>query len=120
MIINFVVLSLAAAAISYTVTKSTLFEGFRWWIQDGYQKEDFFVKLSTCPYCLGHWISLLLVLLSSSQFIDVGTAWYDDVFDYAVSTFSVVAASTFVGAVIHRAYNPPVTYYKELKDTDET
>ena len=64
-------LALATAAISMTLTKSSLFN----WLQ--------VTKLTQCPYCMAHWIALILVC---------GT-WEGHLGDLAIYSFAVVALS---------------------------
>ena len=52
-------LALAIASISMTITKSVLFNDFR----DRIGKiGKFFRELFNCPYCLSHWLAVLGVL----------------------------------------------------------
>lgn len=123
MIIQFVMVTLATAAVSYTFTKSTLFEELRWKVQyykspvDGQRvrKETKLAQFVGCPYCVSHWVALFFVLLVDLRVLGTpnSASFSDLVLDYTVAVFAVVAASTAAGFVIHRAYNPPVTYYKE-------
>jgi hypothetical protein len=57
MIIQVLLLSLVAAAISFTVAEMKLFEPLRRWMP----KESFWVELLSCGYCLGHWVAFALV-----------------------------------------------------------
>jgi len=48
---HMITIALAVAAISMTVTRSSLFRGLRSLV-------DF--KLVKCPYCFAHWVSMLI------------------------------------------------------------
>ena len=63
-------LALAAAAITMTITRSSLFKPLR------------VVKLLRCPYCFVHWVAALLVATITV-----------DPFDFIISLFAVVALS---------------------------
>jgi hypothetical protein len=51
-------LALATASISFTITETKLFKPFRTWIG---QHCAFAGDLFSCGYCLGFWISFVLV-----------------------------------------------------------
>jgi hypothetical protein len=55
-----ILLSFVTASISFTVSETKLFKGFRDWIEG---KNDFLFYLFNCGYCLGHWIAFGLVAL---------------------------------------------------------
>jgi len=52
-------LSTATAAISFLVTQSSLFGGFRDWVG---KRSKCLHELLTCYYCLGHWVAVALVI----------------------------------------------------------
>lgn len=110
---DFIIVSLATVAIAYTISRTHIFEYLRWWIEDKAQQSnsEFWVHLDTfikCPYCVSHWIALILVLVFNLQVIDSGDAWYQDVVDYVVTAFAVVGLATIFGYVVHRSYIPVV------------
>lgn len=49
-------MALATAALSITVTKSSLFLPFRRLLGD--PQGNWFAKLFNCPYCMSHWIAI--------------------------------------------------------------
>lgn len=51
-------LALATASISFTITETKLFKPFRTWIG---RHSAFAGDLFSCGYCLGFWISFVLV-----------------------------------------------------------
>ncbi len=63
-------LALATAAITMTITRSSLFRRFR------------VVKLLKCPYCFVHWIAALLTLTICVSFLD-----------FIIKTFAIVTLS---------------------------
>lgn len=66
-------LALATAAISMTLTKSSLFSWFQ------------VTKLTRCPYCMAHWIAFILVPLTQQMHL-IGLI----VYSFAVVALSVV------------------------------
>jgi ABC-type phosphate/phosphonate transport system permease subunit len=59
MLYGSLLLAMAVASISMTVTKSSLFNGFR---EKTNKIGKFFRELFNCPYCLSHWLAILGVL----------------------------------------------------------
>lgn len=53
-------LSVASAAISYTVADALIFKPVREWIS---KKSNFFGHLVCCGYCTGFWVSFILEII---------------------------------------------------------
>lgn len=68
-----IIVALAVAAISMTVTRSFFFRGFR---------NVFDIKIFKCPYCFAHWVSLGL-----------WSFLYSNPFDFAINVFATIALS---------------------------
>lgn len=99
-LMKFTMLSLAAAFVSLTVTKSKFFTSFR----------DFFFNLSgnlktpfqkvmgwvydlvTCPYCFSHWVCIAVVAVYRPNFINSGYL----LADLAVSTFAMIGLTSYL------------------------
>lgn len=96
-IIQLVLISLATAAISYTFSKSLLFEVVREHIALDIPR---FTHLIKCPYCVSHWVALGLVLLGNLIF--PFDSWF--IFGLVVSWFAVVAISAIVIGWIHKSF----------------
>ena len=60
-LITFALLILAVATGTLTLTKSTVFDGFRKFCQ---RRVPFFGDMLKCPYCTAHWVSFLYTGLS--------------------------------------------------------
>lgn len=60
MIRNVLLLSLACAGISTTITEMEIFKGVREWIKS---KSTWLGKLFSCGYCMSHWIAFGLVIV---------------------------------------------------------
>lgn len=54
-------LGLASATISVTVGQSKVFK----WLRAALSEVPFLGELVACPYCLGHWVSAVLLLAST-------------------------------------------------------
>lgn len=63
-------LSLVTASIAFTITVTSLFAGFRRWLQ---AKHAWLGKLVGCGYCLGHWIAFTLVAVYRPKLFE---AWW--------------------------------------------
>lgn len=102
-LIVLVVLSFAISAISMTISKSKLFEGFREWIGE---QSGWLGELFNCPYCTSHWVTLLFVILFKPEVVAV--AWRVPgmfLFNYVVSGFAIVALASFWSGIIYRAFS---------------
>ena len=60
-LITFGLLVLAVATGTLTLTKSTVFDGFRKFCD---RRVPFVGKMLECPYCTAHWVSFLYTGLS--------------------------------------------------------
>ncbi len=95
-IITIISLSLITSIISFSVTKTDLFRGFRRWVMLNFSELADFIQ---CFYCLSFWIALVLVSIYQPKLIDSPIP----VLDYFLSTFVIMSLSTFVGAGIIKA-----------------
>lgn len=100
-LIQLFTLGLAVGVCAFTVTKSQIFEEFRWFIQD-YIDMDFFTGLVTCPYCLSHWLSFAVIAIYQPDRIVVSDFV---LFDYFVMSLAVTAIATVAVLVIAAAVN---------------
>ncbi|MBI4135980.1 MAG: DUF1360 domain-containing protein [Candidatus Vogelbacteria bacterium] len=87
-----VVLALATAAISTTISKGRIFASAREWI---IERNEWLGKLVSCSYCTSHWVALAFVAIYRPVLIQ---QWF--IVDLFVSVFSVVAISAVVSGVI--------------------
>ncbi len=100
-----VVLALATAAISVTVSKARLFAFVREWIA---ARNTWIGELISCSYCTSHWVAIAFVAIYRPVVI---SRWI--VADLFVSVFSMVAIAAIVSGVIiklnpfHDARNNP-------------
>lgn len=90
-------LSLPVAVVSITITKASVFERLRQWVQN---RNQWFGKLITCPYCTSHWVSFALVAFYRPRVVQSG--WWP--IDLAASAFALVAIATPISFVIYRSF----------------
>lgn len=89
---QFIILGLASAVVSVTVTQSYLTVEFRKWLAP---RSEFFGKLFTCSYCFGHWTAALLL------------AWYypGRSWDwYLVAWLALTGCSAIFSGIIGKLY----------------
>lgn len=79
MMTTLLLISAAVAAISVTVTQSSLFRSVRKWLK------PVFGKLFDCSYCLNHWVAFGLVINYSNNLLD-----------FIIKSFAVVTFSGFL------------------------
>jgi hypothetical protein len=60
--LNVLSLALATSAASVTISKTKITEAPRKWLWE--KKWGMLAYLADCPYCVSHWIALVLVLTS--------------------------------------------------------
>lgn len=87
------ILSLPVAAISLTITKSSLFEPLRKWLLD---KSEWLGQLISCPHCTSHWVSFALVAIYHPRMLQ--SAWW--LVDLMVSAFAIVALAMPVSFIV--------------------
>ncbi|HSI21265.1 MAG TPA: DUF1360 domain-containing protein [Verrucomicrobiae bacterium] len=92
-------LALAVSALAVTVSKGKVFIPFR---EKVAKWSSWWGELITCPYCLSHWLALVLVLIYQPR--PVQSNIY--LLDLLVSTMVVVAISAFSAGLILRAFGP--------------
>jgi hypothetical protein len=99
-IVSFLFLSLACGIISFTITKSVLFEEFRdfFFYRSNKQPGKFISNLVTCPYCFSHWVSLAIVLIWQPIFTNCGHLWVD----LGVSVFAMVAVASYTWGIFSK------------------
>lgn len=87
-----VLLSLATASISFTLTETKLFLPFREWVKE---KNSFLGKLLSCGYCFGHWVALTLVGIYKTKLFD---SWWP--LDYLLAALVIAWLAAFQWAAL--------------------
>lgn len=99
-----VLYGLASGVASTTITQSKLFAPLRQWILrkwpgfvdeiTGDRNESWIGTLITCPYCMGHWVSLLLCVIGYELHIALLINW-----------LAVTAVSVITSGLISKLYS---------------
>lgn len=92
-------LSLIVASISFTITVTSIFEWFRELLSLIHPKVE---QLIHCPYCLGHYITIFIVLFTDKYVIFTGNYIYDVI----LTIFCVMGTVAVLHYIILRAYEP--------------
>jgi len=99
------VLSLATASVSMTLTKAKIFKAPRDWIKNRGKRlgkvGKYISELATCPYCMSHWWAAAGVVYCKTLIFG-GRLWI--VVDLAISTFAVITLSSFACGLIFKAF----------------
>lgn len=98
-----IVLALAAAAISTTITKAFIFAPMRDWI---FKQNEWFGELFSCPYCMSHWVGFVLVAIYRPVLVEM---WF--IIDLLISVFVLVSISAIVSGLIlnlHKSHEKTV------------
>lgn len=91
------VLGAACAVVAMTISKSSIFERARVWLD---RQSEWLGDLVACPYCTSHWVALAAVLAFQPR--PVETPWY--VLDMVAAVFALTFVSSFGCGAISRAF----------------
>lgn len=92
--------TLAVTAVSYTITRASIFENFRQFVEDRSEKLG---ELFRCPYCLSHWVTFgAAIALGGTPAVDTGN-W---VVGLGITVFAVICLVSLLHALMLRAYRP--------------
>jgi hypothetical protein len=93
-------LSVACGTISFTISKSKFFAGIRKLVE---ARVPFLGEGISCPYCVSHWIALLLTMVYLPH--PVVSGWVYGLFiDYFVAAMAMVALAAITARVIFSSY----------------
>ena len=82
------VLGAACAVIAMTVSKASIFEQARVWLD---RKSNWLGDLVACPYCTSHWVAFLFVALFQPRPVETNL--------YLLDMVAAVFALTFVASI---------------------
>lgn len=107
---EFIFICFCVASISYTISATSIFEGFREAVSPLHKKIE---ELVYCPYCLGHYVTIFVLLVTGYR-IDTNT---NVIVDYLFTIFAVMGAVACLHFLITRAYEPIAKniVYRDLK-----
>lgn len=91
------VLGAACAVVTMTISKASIFERPRVWLDQNY---EWIGDLVACPYCTSHWAAFLLVALFQPR--PVETNLY--LLDMIASVFAMTFVSSMGCGAISRAF----------------
>ena len=112
-IIAYIILvALCAASISYTISYTSIFLGFREWISKFHHKLE---ELIHCPYCLCHYVILTIMFTTndiSSKLVPIAN---NIVYDFLFTWFCIVCVTSLLHCVMLIAYRPVMKYMTDRK-----
>lgn len=111
-IVYIILVALCAASISYTISYTSIFLGFREWISKFHHKLE---ELIHCPYCLCHYIILTIMFTTndiSSKLVPIAN---NIIYDFLFTWFCIVCVTSLLHCVMLIAYRPVIQYMTDRK-----
>ena len=111
-IVYIILVALCAASISYTISYTSIFLGFREWISKFHHK---LAELIHCPYCLCHYIILTIMFTTndiSSKLVPIAN---NIVYNFLFTWFCIVCVTSLLHCVMLIAYRPVMKYMTDRK-----
>ena len=112
MVVYIILVALCAASISYTISYTSIFLGFREWISKFHHKLE---ELIHCPYCLCHYIILTIMFTTndiSSKLVPIAN---NIVYNFLFTWFCIVCVTSLLHCVMLIAYRPVMKYMTDRK-----
>ena len=112
MVVYIVLVALCAASISYTISYTSIFLGFREWISKFHHKLE---ELIHCPYCLCHYVILTIMFTTndiSSKLVPIAD---NIVYNFLFTWFCIVCVTSLLHCVMLIAYRPVMKYMTDRK-----
>lgn len=112
MVVYIVLVALCAASISYTISYTSIFLGFREWISKFHHKLE---ELIHCPYCLCHYVILTIMFTTndiSSKLVPIAN---NIVYNFLFTWFCIVCVTSLLHCVMLIAYRPVMKYMTDRK-----
>lgn len=92
---------LCAAAVSFTITWTSIFRPVRDLIE---RKSEKLGELIHCPWCFSHYVVFVMLFFTKQRIMFSGAI----IFDYFVTAFYMIAICGLVHYVLLRAYEPVI------------
>ena len=111
-IVYIILVALCAASISYTISYTSIFLGFREWISKFHHKLE---ELIHCPYCLCHYVILTIMFTTndiSSKLVPIAN---NIVYNFLFTWFCIVCITRLLHCVMLIAYRPVMQYMTDRK-----
>ena len=112
MVVYIILVALCAASISYTISYTSIFLGFREWISKFHHKLE---ELIHCPYCLCHYVILTIMFTTndiSSKLVPIAN---NIIYDFLFTWFCIVCVTSLLHCVMLIAYRPVMKYMTDRK-----
>jgi len=94
------VVALCACSISFTITTTSMFMWLRELISKIHHKLE---ELIHCPWCLGHYVVLTIMLCTKSTLLNVSDFV---IFNFLFTWFTIITLMGFGHYILLRAYAP--------------
>lgn len=112
-IIAYIILvALCAASISYTISYTSIFLGFREWISKFHHKLE---ELIHCPYCLCHYVILTIMFTTNNISSKLVPITNNIVYNFLFTWFCIVCITSLLHCVMLIAYRPVMQYMTDRK-----
>ena len=112
-IIAYIILvALCAASISYTISYTSIFLGFREWISKFHHKLE---ELIHCPYCLCHYVILTIMFTTNDISNKLVPITNNIVYNFLFTWFCIVCITSLLHCVMLIAYRPVMQYMTDRK-----
>lgn len=111
-LVYIILVALCAASISYTISYTSIFLGFREWISKFHHKLE---ELIHCPYCLCHYVILTIMFTTndiSSKLVPIAN---NIVYNFLFTWFCIVCVTSLLHCVMLIAYRPIMQYMTDRK-----
>ena len=112
MVVYIILVALCAASISYTISYTSIFLGFREWISKFHHKLE---ELIHCPYCLCHYVILTIMFTTndiSSKLVPIAN---NIIYNFLFTWFCIVCVTSLLHCVMLIAYRPVMKYMTDRK-----
>lgn len=112
MVVYIILVALCAASISYTISYTSIFLGFREWISKFHHKLE---ELIHCPYCLCHYIILTIMFTTNDISSKLVPITNNIVYNFLFTWFCIVCVTSLLHCVMLIAYRPVMKYMTDRK-----
>lgn len=98
-----------SAAISFTITTTSVFEWLRELVAKIHPKME---QLIFCPWCLNHYVVATMLLVLDIDLVDISNYY---IIRFLFTLFLIVGAAGILHYVLLRAYTPVISMMVERK-----
>ena len=111
-IVYIILVALCAASISYTISYTSIFLGFREWVSKFHHKLE---ELIHCPYCLCHYVILTIMFTTNDISSKLVPITNNIVYNFLFTWFCIVCVTSLLHCVMLIAYRPVMQYMTDRK-----